>query len=203
MQSGREKCVWGIVASAAIGALAACNHFDDTEQFRVCPECFDDGGGGDGVAGNDVAPGGDAGADTGPPIVVADSDLPECPPDAPDLDDDKFVAKNSGLACGTDCDDIEPRAHPGQTDWFTWASELAEFDWNCDGKVELHFTDLAVCANPTTAGDPCVFSEGWLDPKVPICGYTAKWVTSCAELSGPGTCGVPPGGLESRMQECH
>jgi hypothetical protein len=197
----------GAIVAIASAASYGCNHFDDADTFRECPECFADGGG-DGGGGGDVGDGAsvdgvseDAGSDA-PSIVVADSDLPECPPDAQDLDDDKFVARNVGLACGTDCDDDQPLAHPGQTNWFTYSTELADFDWNCDGKLEPHFTDVATCTNPTTAGDPCVFSEGWLGPKVPICGYDGKWVKACAELSGPGTCGVPAGSLETRTQEC-
>jgi hypothetical protein len=194
MGNARLCAFFAALSTMSMTSVVACNHFDATDEFRECPECFADGGGEDVDGATN-----DGGVET---IVVADAELPECPPDAPDLDKDDHVANNVGLACGDDCDDIEPRAHPGETDWFTFAAELADFDWNCNGIKEKHFTDLAVCANPTTPGDPCVFTEGWLGATVPICGYTAQWVTSCAELSGPGTCGVPSGGLTPRTQEC-
>ena len=102
-----------------------------------------------------------------------------------------------------DCDDNDPRANPEQTDWFVFAGEIAGFDWNCSGRLEMHFPSLAVCKNSTTSSGACELSEGWLGPKVAECGVTAQWVSNCAPLGGPGTCGVPPGGLASRVQECH
>lgn len=198
--------MWVLGAGLAMFATAAalgCNHFDGTDTFRQCPECFGDGAAD--IASNDGAPndGASDGGGDGPSIVVADASLPECPPDSPDLDEDKHVPNYTGLACGDDCDDDDPRARPDQTDWFAFATDIAGFDWNCNGVLDVHFPSLAVCTNASGSGDPCQFSEGWLGPTVAACGVTAQWVSACAELSGPGTCGVPPGGLVARVQECH
>jgi len=114
-----------------------------------------------------------------------------------DEDGDGFVNASTGLLCATDCDDVNPDVHPGQEKWFSFHSDLAEFDYDCNGVMEPHFPDVAVC---TKGASGCTFKEGWLD-KVPACGVTAKWVTACAEIA-PGTCGVPSSAIAQRTQEC-
>ena len=47
-----------------------------------------------------------------------------------DADGDGHAAKACG---GDDCDDADPKAHPGQTDFFSDKSPTVGFDYDCDG----------------------------------------------------------------------
>jgi hypothetical protein len=82
------------------------------------------------------------------------------------------------LTTGTDCDDMDPSAHPGQMGWFTTPrAGIGGFDYDCDGldTVEVFPPCQLVGARCTAAGVWTV---------VPGCGMPGTR-TSCTELISP------------------
>ncbi len=78
---------------------------------------------------------------------------------------------------GTDCADDEPRAFPGQKQFFATPRPDGSFDFDCDGLQSVRLTLRASCEeNPDTKH--CAASSGWdLRPsdKIPDCGQAADW----------------------------
>ncbi len=199
---------------ATLSLLPACNLLTDVNHFDGCQANCGEAGPQDADAAMRIADGALA-TDADPDEASVCTDGRTCDdhqactanvctptgcefPLLQDNDGDGFVPSAFGLACATDCDDGDPKVHPGQTQFFTFHSELAEFDYDCNGIQEKRFTTVAVCQDGPSG---CKFTEGWLE-KVAGCGVTAKWVTQCVELSGKGTCGVPAGGMINKVQEC-
>lgn len=104
-----------------------------------------------------------------------------------DADRDGFGdPKSSVKACtapaghvedGTDCADDEPRAFPGQKQFFATPRPDGTFDFDCDGQSSVRLTLRASCEeNPETRH--CAATSGWdLKPsdKIPDCGQAAGW----------------------------
>jgi hypothetical protein len=99
-----------------------------------------------------------------------------------DADGDGFQPSGAAPGCPKpfDCDDANPDAFPGQSKYFSFASDGAEFDYNCDGTAERRWNALATC---TKIMGGCSVVEGW-GGGVPACGVTGKWVTACHVESG-------------------
>jgi hypothetical protein len=91
-----------------------------------------------------------------------------------DCDHDGVPA--AGVCGGTDCDDHDGRAHPGQTMYFgTPASDPAVgFDFDCNGTTERN-PDLLTTVNCGAIGLPCAAGTGFLAQVPPACGESAPW----------------------------
>lgn len=63
-----------------------------------------------------------------------------------DLDGDGYNSPG-GLCNGNDCDDLDNRAHPGQTTYYTTATPSGSFDFNCDGMVEYEIAESTPVLN--------------------------------------------------------
>jgi hypothetical protein len=152
-----------LVAIALGGMVASCTFPDVTF--------------GDASVAADAAPeaqGSDAGGEAGDPC-----------------DEDHDGYKAEGAACGgNDCNDHDPRANPGQTQFITDVPDAAPWgDWNCDTKLEKLFATPVAC----TAGLACNTAEGFLNTDQG-CGITADYV-KCA-----GLCSLTDAG--TRTQGC-
>lgn len=72
---------------------------------------------------------------------------------------------------GSDCDDRDAEAHPGQSAFFDRPSQgTASYDFNCDGREEPQVLDLL--PDCSSAG-PCK-GEGWVG-RVPACGEAGEF----------------------------
>jgi hypothetical protein len=77
------------------------------------------------------------------------------------------------LSCsGTDCDDGNPLAKPGQMDWFETARAGGSFDYNCNNAEEREFPTVTVCA--LTELNCLTKPTGWL-VTAPVCGGKGNW----------------------------
>ena len=91
-----------------------------------------------------------------------------------------------------DCDDLDWQANPLNSNYHPYKTlGKGDYDFNCDGKDEKQYTDVAYCYK---SGGSCVGS-GW-DSSVPECGSWGQWV-QCK--SGSGTCYES---LSWKMQPC-
>lgn len=166
--------------------LGACSHFADVGELRTASD-------------SSIV---DASTETSSEtsetssIVAEDAPaLPKCTGD--DEDGDGFGRAVDGETCLVDCDDSNPNVFPGQTKFFSFADDTAEFDYNCDHVTEKRFTAIARCED---GAGGCVFVEGWLDP-LPGCGMHARWLKACTKLGTAG-CGAGTANIEVRVQEC-
>ncbi len=75
---------------------------------------------------------------------------------------------------GTDCADDEPRAFPGQKEYFHTPRPDGSYDFDCDGKASIRLTQRAACEEDPAARR-CQATSGW-DGKVPDCGQAGEWV---------------------------
>jgi hypothetical protein len=144
-------------------------------------------GGLDGETADTAPPGKDATTDaTNPETSVADAPAPddayvfEAAADAPacDQDEDHFPA--IGGACGgTDCDDEDPRAYPGEPNYLTALPRATTMygDWNCNHTVEKLFPTKVDCS--TSIGS-CNSVSGFTDD--PPCG-TAGMFVQCMTMN--------------------
>jgi hypothetical protein len=122
----------------------------------------------DGAAAGDAAP-----PDAAPPTSSCDRD------------GDGHLA--AGAPCfGDDCCDTDPSVYPGQTAYFTTASQCGGFDYDCDGASTPQY-GLASCA---WAGLGCA-GDGFVDSAA--CGATAPF-SVCAS-TGLLTCAASVGSL--------
>jgi hypothetical protein len=124
------------------------------------------GGGSAGAAGQ---AGGSAGASGGQAGTGGTAGGPSCDPC--DCDDDGSLA----LACGgDDCDDHDPRVHPGQSGWFDKPADnpAIGFDYDCSGQDEREHTQAVQCGALSLAN--CGTVQGFLD-SLPACGEAGTW----------------------------
>jgi hypothetical protein len=106
-----------------------------------------------------------------------------------DCDGDGYLRAGCGDAgdAGIDCDDNDPRRHPGQgaLDDIPPPGQTPVGDWNCDGTVDKSYPPSIQCA----AGVGCASLKGFLGD--PGCGATGDYVACVPALAGltcaPGT----------------
>ena len=132
--------------------------------------------------------------DSGSDVVVTndggDSGAGDAGDDAFDpCDQDHDGYKAEGGACGgNDCNDHDPRANPGQTQFITDEPDAAPFgDWNCDGTVEPQYP-LVSCGLNTCGAQSFAVNTG--------CGITNPFVT----CNNGALCGAADAG--TRTQGC-
>lgn len=77
------------------------------------------------------------------------------------------------VADGTDCADDEPRAFPGQTQFFHMPRPDGSYDFDCDGKSSIRLTQRAACEEDPAA-HRCSAVSGW-EGRVPDCGQAGEW----------------------------
>ncbi|MCB9556682.1 MAG: hypothetical protein H6707_11310 [Deltaproteobacteria bacterium] len=94
---------------------------------------------------------------------------------------DPSTSSESYVEDASDCDDTDDEAFPGQTNFFSRKTNLnGDFDFNCDGKEEKRYDELANCGSrPANA---CDGTGGWTY-RVPDCGVRVQWVT-CRRFGG-------------------
>jgi len=106
--------------------------------------------------------------------AVPDAYRPDATPPCVDDDGDSYPAGEvPGVDCGptSDCDDTDPRAHPGQQDYFDTPRTSGGFDFDCDG-LESPLD--------TAQGFECAWDwfycagTGWLGT-VPACGQEGTY----------------------------
>jgi hypothetical protein len=113
-----------------------------------------------------------------------------------DLDGDGFYQCASHGLPADCCDDVATGAYayPGAQDYYplphacTWAPG-GGWDFNCDGVVEGHTTDVASwqCLGIIFT---CDFGNpGWLD-RVPVCGEAWPYITDCHWDAGAADCAL-------------
>jgi hypothetical protein len=201
--AGVETCVDGRTYSACSIApvMDTCNGVDDDcdgavdeGQTQLCYRDFDE----------DTFPDADA-----PVRVCPDPTRPatgNCPRTTTDR------APGPGV---TDCCDFDPRAHPGQTSFFTSVNGCGRFDFDCDGRETIGLTSTqsgincsaaslseTACraASRAVAGSPGF----WSADGPPPCGVSSLWLAECQWLVGGvqapvDTCFPTP---SSRIQQC-
>jgi hypothetical protein len=119
------------------------------------------------------------------------------------------------VASGTDCCDSDPRAFPGQSNWFTGLNACGSWDYNCSGANEPQFSsDAGSCQLSGTCnlseGLSCDATTGWLGT-VPGCGGTGTFLSDCSRgpactpCQDPGGCGFTCGAPKSgpKTMGCH
>lgn len=104
-------------------------------------------------------------------------------------DEDNDGYKAQGACGGNDCNDHDPRANPGQTQFITDVPDAAPWgDWNCDNTVDYQYKTPVAC----TAGLACNTAEGFTTSEG--CGISGPYVT-CS-----GLCALADAG--TRTQGC-
>jgi hypothetical protein len=102
----------------------------------------------------------------------ADAYVFEAAPDAPACDQDQDTYTAIGTCGGMDCDDDDPRAHPGQTYLTALPRATTMYgDWNCNHIVEKLFPTKVDCS---TAIGSCDQVSGFTDD--PPCGTAGTFV---------------------------
>jgi hypothetical protein len=162
---------------------------DDPADSRTVED-----GGADAIAAS-VEAGGEAavvGDATAPDGDGADAGCGTC-----DCDGDGYLRAGCGDAgdAGIDCDDDDPRRHPGQgaLDDIPPPGQTPFGDWNCDGKVDKSYPPSVQCA----VGVGCASLKGFLGD--PGCGATGDYV-SCVPAAAGLTCA--PGSPTPMKQRC-
>jgi hypothetical protein len=158
----------------------------------LCACSFDEGGvhgDGDGDGDGDLA-------DAADPAAIdarADANRPDAAVPCTDRDDDGHLAIGiEGSDCGLmlDCDDDDPRAFPGQGEYFdTPRAGVGGYDFNCNGDEEtLDSTLGGECREEWWSCN----GTGWV-AGVPGCGGQGSWHVcastddGCAETSSTNT----------------
>jgi hypothetical protein len=107
----------------------------------------------------------------------------------------------SEMCGGEDCDDGDPKVHPGQANYFTEPSERVGFDYDCSGLIERDPAEASLsCSLELAQCD--VEAQGFMDDPLPACGEQGNW-GQCVqgELAGlPGMCAAEK--LEDRRAAC-
>ncbi len=99
-----------------------------------------------------------------------------------DKDGDLASPKSLG-ACGTDCNDSDSNAKPGQLKFFsTPQSGTGGYDYDCNGTEEILNKTLGYCYYDDKGF--CVFSPGFITT-APKCGETKLYASTCT-LVGEG-----------------
>ena len=205
-----------VLAVGAVAGAGACG-FPDV-AFSEDPET---GASGDGSVadgpGNTTAEGGDAKADSSqnpeggqilidgssPDALIAKDagmaiDASGCAANDCDCDKDG-VANTLKAGCSgpvTDCDDSDPRAHPGQKFLEDPAVPPLFGDWDCSGTPEPLYKTNVSCAG-LTLGLGCANIFGFEDS--PLCGQTGSFIQCTGSVLDLG-CKV--GTRDMRKQPC-
>ncbi|MBW2260846.1 MAG: hypothetical protein JRG91_02650 [Deltaproteobacteria bacterium] len=110
------------------------------------------------------------------------------------------TAPTDYVGTGGDCCDLLYAVNPGATAWWVdeyWCgSVFVDFDYNCDGTEERHWTTRGSCVWDSSTGS-CVLTAGWTGA-TPACGVVGGWLGGC--MVGTGTCSV--GAVTDRIQSC-
>ncbi|MBI4508285.1 MAG: hypothetical protein HY698_01530 [Deltaproteobacteria bacterium] len=99
-----------------------------------------------------------------------------------------------------DCCDLDNRAKPGSTDWYTKENECGSFDYNCDLKMTKLWPDPGWSGCSTGAFSCGSSGWGWDVPgpsSVPECGESANWYSGCGSFWSD--C---PNRFRSETQQC-
>jgi hypothetical protein len=96
---------------------------------------------------------------------------------------------------GGDCDDTDPKVHPGQTAYFTVKNKNGDFDYDCNDAEEPQHPTVVSCRRD--AAGACV-GDGWL-VSTPFCGTSGTFVT--CQIAAFIFCDKGP--LSTRTQACH
>ncbi len=151
---GRRGAVAALVAMALVGC-----RFD--EAGLTGGEVTDAGGSGDAI----IADG---------RLSIPDGAPSDAAAPCVDRDDDGFFVATADAGCGEllDCDDFDPLAFPGQSEFFIEARVSGGFDYDCDGSETPELD--------TRAGGDCYWDwftcegTGWYGG-VPACGTEGIW----------------------------
>lgn len=114
----------------------------------------------------------------------------DCPIDGGDPEQRWKSASEIANTSGEDCDDNDPRAFPGQTQFFSTERErVGGFDFNCDTTETPKWEKTAGRCIPAGVGDLCGLegdrcnlpdgAQGWDGPSFPVCGDQGTWITDC------------------------
>lgn len=149
-----------------------------------------------GDAGTDATTTDDGAADAAEDAASHDA-APDVPlPDFPDGDPDAYNAcdqdhdlyRSVGCANGPDCNDLDPRVSPAQTNFLTDVPDAyPNGDWNCDKTVELQYPKVQ-CSLACTG-------EGFATNVA--CGKTGNYVKCNGVVA---LCGTTDAG--TRVQGC-
>jgi hypothetical protein len=113
------------------------------------------------------------------------------------------VAPKGYVEDGTDCADDDPRAFPGQKQFFATARPDGAFDFDCDGQGSVRLTLRAACEENAETKH-CAASSGWdvrASDRIPGCGEAADWawnecrtelVSETPDASAPADPAAPP-----------
>lgn len=129
----------------------------------------------------------DGDSSTDATLDAADEASDEAAPDASDepnpcdQDNDTFISISCG---GNDCDDLDPRVHPGAPFRTEIPDAYPYGDWNCDGDAEAEFPTLA-CG----LGVLCDYDAGFAKGTIVKCGQTGPW-ESCTGLCNTADAGM-------------
>ncbi len=86
------------------------------------------------------------------------------------------VAPAGYVAIDGDCDDDDDRARPDQTQAFDTPRTDGQWDFDCDGVVQVGWRQAGVCD-----ADCVVEVQGWATVDPPLCGESAGWIDSCSD----------------------
>jgi hypothetical protein len=188
----------GVAAACAFVLVASCSFPDVAFSPNV-----GEGGGGETSTSDSptTGEGGDGGTDgpnvpeTGPPID-ATSEKPDTGPcvDPCDCDKDGYKARDAGCG-GDDCDDTDPRAHPGQNFLTDVATADTKGDWNCNGIPERLIQNVNVVCGGATGS--CAGGKQGLAADIP-CGTFGQYVV--CKPGFPVGCNQADSGVA--QQEC-
>lgn len=196
-----------VVAIAAVAAVltcaigVACTFPDVTFAPAGSEAGAGEGGNPEGSSDSPTGDGmTDAGlSDAGPPLD-GESEKPDTGACIDPCDCDRDGARTKDASCGmtggTDCDDTDNRAKPGQTFLTDKATKDTKGDWNCDGNPERLIQNVNVDCGGTT--DSCPAGKEGLRSDIP-CGALGEYV-----YCKPGALNVGCVQVDSgfRTQEC-
>ncbi len=202
-------------AAAAVLVVAACT-FPEVTYSSLAPPV--DASSSDGSSGGVEAPMGSEGGDEDsrtdatvdvttreasgagdappPPADAHDEFVFEASADAPACDQDQDgYAAIAGMCGGGDCDDMDPRAYPGEPNYLTALPRATTMfgDWNCNHVVEKQFPINVTC-NALAIG--CSSMSGFTGD--PDCGTAGTFVQCVA--TNWGLCGMGPS--STQVQAC-
>lgn len=140
-----------------------------------------------------------------------------CPdPSRPEVGNCPRLTTDRALGAGvTDCCDFDPRAHPGQTEYFQSVNSCGGFDFDCDGRETIGITaeqNGITCSAASLSEAACDAADRavgsapgfWSNEGPPPCGVSSLWLADCRWLIGGveapiDTCFPQP---SSRIQRC-
>lgn len=193
----------GIASASAFGIVVACGDPYDGASATAdgAADTAADIAADTDAASNDATTF-DASEPDSPPPIDASGEKPDI--DAAgclcDCDDDGFrsasqdaAACNGSVATQTDCDDLDPRAHPDAGFVEQAPTAATQGDWNCDTLVNRELPVNVNCGALTFSN--CAGASGFTGD--PGCGTSASYVTCKTNLA---TCVVDT--TTTRTQGC-